>query len=150
MDPVTAVGLALAIAPLLITALEEYHSAVLKIKQSVLYDSTMKKLIRSLDGAMIEFGDNLNKLLQAAVPGEGHIKTSSELWKSKSTVKKIEEYLGERKYRYIQRTVSEYEDCLCDLGKEFGHFLGAPKVQLEDSPRRNDTIIILTHSFVGK
>jgi len=129
MDPVTAVGLALAIAPLLIAALQEYQSAALKIKQSVLYESTMQKLIRALEFQIICFDDNLENLLKVAVPDGIDIKPSSDLWKSKTTVTKVEEYLGKKKFGHIRQTISEFENCICDIGTEFGRFLGAPKVR---------------------
>ncbi|KAL3450292.1 hypothetical protein BJX65DRAFT_305139 [Aspergillus insuetus] len=107
------VGIVFGALPLLIEGLEVYQRGVKKLKRSVTYDFSLKKLNRRVTEQKIFLEDNIEKLQGAACPDQPDTPTSnvvddfSQSISMPATAEAVKMYLGEERHSLFEELLQE-------------------------------------------
>ena len=125
-------GVVLAVAPLAISALENYKAGVTLIQRLYHWESQLLRLILSLKVQHAKFKLNLEKLIRAAAPEENIQEVPEDyqslLWQG-DTALKVKRYLGTG-HEAFRLTVEEYESCVKRVVYRLKHVNRPRKVRI--------------------
>ena len=123
MSGFEVVGVVLAVAPLIISALENYKAGVHTIQRLYQWESQLLRLILSLKVQHAKFKLNLEKLLRAAAPDQNIQEVPEDydslLWRGHLALQ-VKRYLSTG-YEAFRLTVEEYEACVKRLAYKLRH-----------------------------
>jgi hypothetical protein len=123
-----AVGLVLAVTPLVISALEHYKNGISTIKRLWNWEINVANLIRRLKAQQTHFRLNLTKLLKAAAPDAiaDHLPEdlTNPFWTNpfwtNAIGAQVKTYLGVA-FDSFQEHVAEYQICVKAIAKKLRH-----------------------------
>ncbi|KAL2819272.1 hypothetical protein BDW59DRAFT_165135 [Aspergillus cavernicola] len=115
-------GIVLGTLPLVVEGLEVYQRGVKRLKRSITYDVSLKKLIRQVTEQKIFLEDNLKILLGAACSQQVFTPSlTDDYWNDVSigpTAEAVKKYLGEKKHQLFQDLLEDFERCLVQLADD--------------------------------
>ena len=123
MSGLEIAGVVLAVAPLIISALEEYKAGIHLVQRLYQWESQLSSLIRSLKVQHAKFKLNLEKLMRAAAPEQNIQEVpedyNSALWHGPTAIQ-VKAYLAAA-HEAFKVTVEEYESCMKRIAYKLRH-----------------------------
>ncbi|KAJ4302674.1 hypothetical protein N0V90_001563 [Kalmusia sp. IMI 367209] len=143
---VETAGLILGSLPLVIEGLKLYQSGIKTLKRSIIYDRSLKRLIRGVTEQKISLEDNLEKLLLAAGSAAGiRVTFGNDYWSelfAGSTGQAVKDYLGESKQKLFEELMEDFEASLLEIANAL--------YKVQRSRKKESTLDRLTLSDIQK